>query len=181
MVYASKTCSLDRSREQRSRTLVCVNTLARFLVHGRLQKAAQASPHIAPGDSQTPGRGLNCTSVHQRHPVATASIAATACRLRCAAHCAKARHRRDRNETACTLHCTPQPWRTCRHRNNPKSVPRNRRPRRNAPTSRRSTVSEARSLALSKAARSARTASASTAHPAGRCRLHKDPRAVLEL
>ena len=52
---------------------------------------------------------------------------------------------RHRRETACYHRCTAgcqklQPWRTRSHRNNPKNVPRNRRPRRNAPTSPRSTV-----------------------------------------
>ena len=52
---------------------------------------------------------------------------------------------RHRRETAryhrCTAGCQKlQPWRTRRHRNNPKSVPRNHRPRRNAPTSPRSIV-----------------------------------------
>ena len=48
------------------------------------------------------------------------------------------RHRREKS--CCTAGVKLQPWRTCRHRNNPKNVPRNRRPRRNAPTSPRSTV-----------------------------------------
>ncbi len=68
--------------------------------------------------SQTPGRGRlnNCTSLHQRHRRAKQLH-------RCIAEPAKL-----------------QPWRTRSHHSSRKNVPRNRRPRRNAPTSRRSTV-----------------------------------------
>ena len=72
--------------------------------------------HAHRGRFSDTGRGLNCTSLPPNAIAANSGL-----------------HR-------CTTGVKLQPWRTCCHRNNPKNVPRNRRPRRNAPTSPRSTV-----------------------------------------